>query len=751
VPLWSNPPVIVAEALVGVPDPILTALHPGPPASGAAVASSLARSLAPAEHRDQAPEWLLPDQERSFRRVLAAVRRHGGAVLADPVGTGKTFIALAVAATVNRAPTACLVPATLLGQWERAARRTGVRVTLCSHEQVSRGRLPEGTRGLVIIDESHHFRNPHTRRYTHLAPWLVGRPALLVTATPIVNRLADLAHQLLLGVRDSALTMEGVVSIRALLESGCPAPALGQLVIERELVTHHRPVRVYRVSRPTARECATLGSLFDGLTGLRLSQCEPIAALIRGVLLRAAGSSPAALGGALRRYRRLLQHASDALRAGRAMDRAELRQFTGNSGDQLIWWELLPLVEAKTEIALSDLPQVEALIEAAESASNKSDGKLGRLRGILADEVPTLVFTASRDTVRYLRNHLRDLRVAWCTGERAGVGAATLARRSVLEWFREPVTSALGPRHLVVTDVAAEGLDLQRAARVIHYDLPWTPMRLEQREGRSVRYGSQHSQVEVLRFAAPPVLERMLRLEATLARKAKLPGLAGLGVDGSQVWRWRASLAEQFGRGEPRAGVAAVAAPHPCLLAGFTLSPSGDPASLAATVLWLTPEGSWTEQPEAIATRLAVAAGQHQTLPVDTDQVKSWLALLTVPLRERMALIRSRRWVTPDPSPTARRLAGRLQSLIRDAARRHQATALARLERALAFVAGGHTAGEAMLVDRLAQVSSAELIAALSKLPTVPATYDGIEVRLNGLIVFGPGFSGEPAPALVQR
>jgi Helicase conserved C-terminal domain len=303
----------------------------------------------------------------------------------------------------------------------------------------------------------------------------------------------------------------------------------------------------------------------------------------------------------------------------------------------------------------------------------------------------------------------------------------------------------------VVTDVAAEGLDLQRAARVIHYDLPWTPMRLEQREGRSVRYGSQHSQVEVLRFAAPPVLERMLRLEATLARKAKLPGLAGLGGDGSQVWRWRASLAEQFGRGEPRAGVAAVAASQPCLLAGFSLSPSGDPASLAATVLWLAPDDSWSEQPEAIATHLAVAARQHQILPVDTDQMKSWLALLAVPLRERMALIRSRRWVTPDPSPTARRLAGRLQSLIRDAARRHQATALARLERAFAFVAGGHTAGEAMLVDRLAQGSSAELIAALSKLPTVSATYDGIEVRLNGLILFGPGFSGEPALALVQR
>ena len=120
---WTAAPSIVAESLEAVPDPLVTALRPGPPASGMAVAAALARSLAPAEAADRPPSWLLPEQVQSFRRVLAALRRHRGAVLADPVGSGKTYVALAAAAALNRGSTACLVPATLLSQWESVAAR----------------------------------------------------------------------------------------------------------------------------------------------------------------------------------------------------------------------------------------------------------------------------------------------------------------------------------------------------------------------------------------------------------------------------------------------------------------------------------------------------------------------------------------------------------------------------------------------------------------------------------------------------
>jgi superfamily II DNA or RNA helicase len=747
---WTTAPAIVAESLVGVPDPLLTALQTGPPASPAAVACSLVRSLAPPEHSDPSPTWLLQEQVSSFRRALAAVRRYRGAVLADPLGSGKTYVSLAVARAINRGSTACLVPASLLAQWEATARRLGVGVTLASHQQVSRGQLPADTCGLVVIDESHHFRNPHTRRYQHLAPWLVGRPALLVTATPIVNRIEDLAHQLLLAVRDDALALDGIVSLKTILTEGCPAPALGQLVIERELAIDQRPVRIQRISQPTAPERETITRLIEPLRELRLSRCEPIAALIRSVLLRAAGSSPAAYAGGLRRYRKLLLHARDAWEVGRSMDRAALRHFTGELADQLVWWELLPGTEYETDLVLDDLSQLESLIRVAETATRGEDPKLNRLRQILRDGTPTLVFSCSRDTVRYIREGLADLGLAWCTGEYSGIGRTVLARREVLAWFHEPTTSTLAPRHLIVTDVAAEGLDLQRAARVIHYDLPWTPMRLEQREGRSMRYGSSYSEVEAVRFAAPAVLERSLRIEAALARKAKLPARAGLGPDGRHLWRWRSTLVEQLGSGEARAAVAFLpAASHRGLLAGFALYRSGEPVCLSATVLWLEPNGKWTEQPETVTDRLRTAATEPRISPANDDDLRRWLAHLVLPIRERLALTRGRRWIKPDPSAAARHLASRLQGMVRDAGRRHNRCGLEQLEHALGFVAGGHTAGEAALIERLAKASDREISLTLGSLPAGTVHWDGLEVRLSGLIIFDtaqPGTAGLASP-----
>ena len=210
------------------------------------------------------------------------------------------------------------MPATLAAQWRTVAERVGVPVEVGTHQAASRGRLPAGTTGLVIIDESHHFRNPLTRRYAHVAPWLVGRRVLLLSATPVVNRLDDLAHQLLLGVRDDALIADGVVSLRASLAAGRGLSALGALVIEDTAPAGPRPARLAGVSVATPGEADLAEVTMASVGRLRLSRHPPIAALLRGVLHRAAASSPAALAGALRRYRALLLHARDARHAGRS-------------------------------------------------------------------------------------------------------------------------------------------------------------------------------------------------------------------------------------------------------------------------------------------------------------------------------------------------------------------------------------------------------------------------------------------------
>ena len=63
---------------------------------------------------------------------------------------------------------------------------------------------------------------------------------------------------------------------------------------------------------------------------------------------------------------------------------------------------------------------------------------------------------------------------------------------------------------LVATDVAAEGLNLQTSCRyVLHYEVPWNPMRLEQRNGRVDRHG-QARDVTAFHFTSRPPLWRKL-------------------------------------------------------------------------------------------------------------------------------------------------------------------------------------------------------------------------------------------------
>jgi hypothetical protein len=512
------------------------------------------------------------------------------------------------------------------------------------------------------------------------------------------------------------------------------------VVFQNDTVLDSRPARVCSESRPDPAECRLTSSRVEMVDSLRLSRSESFAQLLRSVFLRAIGSSPAAFRERLTRYRRLLLHARDAVTAGRAFDRKELRRFTRELEDQLIWWELMPGSQASPEIELGDLELLTGIIERLGQSPAERDPKLLRLRGMLADEAPTLVFTAHRATVQHIREGLSDLRIAWCTGDRAGIGPHPVVRRSVLGWFRTSQTSRHAPMHLVVTDVAAEGLDLQRVGRVIHYDLPWTPMRIEQREGRAVRYGSLHSRVEVVRFGLPPELELRLGVNATLKGKERLPAVAGLGASGRKIWRWRSELANRFEGVTGTEGVAAVVDPGiPFgLLAGFSLHAAGTRQPLGTSVLWIDQQGRWNEHPEIIERMLQRAAAHHTMEPVDTDRLNQQLPVLAQAVRQRLSLVRGRRWLLPQAEADVAGALAQLQTLVAKAARRHDHRALAELERAIGFVAGGHTAGEAVLVSRLVRASGSEVADLLKSLPSGSSPVEQVEVKLVGLILFSP-------------
>ena len=102
-----------------------------------------------------------------------------------------------------------------------------------------------------------------------------------------------------------------------------------------------------------------------------------------------------------------------------------------------------------------------------------------------------IVFTEYKTTLDYLANRLRwehpadRILTLFGVGGRAGMGAAE--RDGVKAAFNDPDAEV---RILIATDAASEGLNLHRTARyLLHYDCPWNPSRLEQRNGRLDRYG----------------------------------------------------------------------------------------------------------------------------------------------------------------------------------------------------------------------------------------------------------------------
>src|SRR6185295_19412035 len=79
-------------------------------------------------------------------------------------------------------------------------------------------------------------------------------------------------------------------------------------------------------------------------------------------------------------------------------------------------------------------------------------------------------------------------------------GMDTKTREQIKAAFQaDPAVSAV--RILLATDAASEGIDLQNhCSRLIHYEIPWNPNRLEQRNGRVDRHGQKADPVQIFHF-----------------------------------------------------------------------------------------------------------------------------------------------------------------------------------------------------------------------------------------------------------
>ena len=119
-----------------------------------------------------------------------------------------------------------------------------------------------------------------------------------------------------------------------------------------------------------------------------------------------------------------------------------------------------------------------------------ADGRF-RSEGRFHSDERLVVFTEYKTTLDYVARRLRerygDERVLTLFGAGGPGGLDESGREQVKAAFNDPVSAV---RILVATDAASEGLNLHRTARyLLHWDCPWNPSRLEQRNGRLDRYG----------------------------------------------------------------------------------------------------------------------------------------------------------------------------------------------------------------------------------------------------------------------
>jgi superfamily II DNA or RNA helicase/uncharacterized membrane protein len=367
---------------------------------------------------------------------------------------------------------------------------------------------------LVIVDEAHtcadagdgsrarHQRNSLVRALSDKPE----RHMLLVTATPHSGKEGSFRSLLSLLDPDFAALPDNLAGdanrrhrdglarhlvqrrrpdIRHYLERDTSFPERRDSEVTYSLSGQYRELfgDVLAYARQTVR---------DTSTGTRQQRVRWWSAL---GLLRALASSPAAAAATMRTRARTADAETDD-------DIDEIgRQTVLDMGETEDAVDVVP--GSQTENAESALAQrLRGLADRADTLAGQADAKLLRLvevvKGLLADGYAPIVFCRFIDTAEYVASQLRARLPKQLEAE---IDAVT-GRLPPPE--RETRVEALGThaqRVLVATDCLSEGVNLQdHFSAVVHYDLPWNPTRLEQREGRVDRFGQPSSEVRVVTY-----------------------------------------------------------------------------------------------------------------------------------------------------------------------------------------------------------------------------------------------------------
>ena len=156
----------------------------------------------------------------------------------------------------------------------------------------------------------------------------------------------------------------------------------------------------------------------------------------------------------------------------------------------------------------SEQSAVKRLLNAAGNVGDKDtkfEKFLGALREVLTrnPRSKTVVFSFFKRTLEYLQ---RELSRAGISNALIHGDVSTRERQRHIRGFWEDS----GPTVLLSSEVGAEGLDLQIANVLFNYDLPWNPMRVEQRIGRLDRYGQKNDKIFIYNFSMKGTIDDII-------------------------------------------------------------------------------------------------------------------------------------------------------------------------------------------------------------------------------------------------
>lgn len=172
-------------------------------------------------------------QVDAIRDGVAKIKKHSGVIVADVVGLGKSVIASAIAANLDK-KTIIITPPHLKSQWEDYAADFGLRAAVYTSGKLDDAAEKNKNNSdlVIIIDEAHRYRNENTEAYGYLHQLCAGNKVILLSATPFNNRPEDIFSLIKLFQIPAHSTIQTVNNLGNQMES---------LVIEyKKLKKEHR-------------------------------------------------------------------------------------------------------------------------------------------------------------------------------------------------------------------------------------------------------------------------------------------------------------------------------------------------------------------------------------------------------------------------------------------------------------------------------------------------------------------------------